>query len=151
MPSATEVTCHVAAITDLDPVTLYQLLRLRTDVFVVEQRCPYPELDGRDLEPGARHLWLARGADVVAYLRLLDDGERQRVGRVVVAAGERGHGYAGRLMAEALALVGQRPCVLAAQSHLASFYRRYGFVVAGPPFVEDGIDHVPMHRPGRTS
>lgn len=140
---------HVASFHDLDTTTLYALLRLRTDVFVVEQECPYPELDGRDTEPGTRHLWLARDRDVLAYLRILADPGAERIGRVAVARHERGAGHAGRLMSEALAVIGNRPAVLAAQTHLAGFYGRYGFTVSGAEYVEDGIPHVPMRREPR--
>src|SRR5689334_11657896 len=61
---------HAAPTAHLDAATLYRILALRTDVFVVEQHCPYPELDGRDLEPGTVHLWAARGRDVLATLRV---------------------------------------------------------------------------------
>ena len=140
------VDLHVASFRDLDTTTLYALLKLRTDVFVVEQECPYPELDGRDDEPGTRHLWLARDRDVLAYLRILADHGAERIGRVVVSKGARGAGHAGRLMAEALTVVGNRPAVLEAQSHLAGFYARYGFAVTGPEYLDDGIPHVPMRR-----
>jgi ElaA protein len=140
------VELRVASFRDLDTMTLYALLKLRVDVFVVEQGCPYPELDGRDVEPGTRHVWLTRDRDVLACLRILDDGEAERIGRVAVAGTERGAGHAGRLVANALDVVGNRPCVLDAQSHLVDFYARFGFVASGPEFVEDGIRHVPMRR-----
>ncbi len=137
---------HVAAFADLDAATLYALLRLRVDVFVVEQRCPYPELDGRDTEPATRHLWLELSRTPVAYLRILAEPDgAARIGRVVVAPPYRGRGYAGRLLQAAHAHVGDRPCVLAAQAHLAGFYARYGYRVTGPPSEED-IPHVPMLR-----
>jgi ElaA protein len=139
-------TVRTAGFAELDAPTLYALLRLRTDVFVVEQRCPYPELDGRDTEPDARHLWLEQDGAPVAYLRILADRDAARIGRVVVAASARGAGLAGRLMAEALALIGDRPCVLDAQAHLEDFYAGLGFVRTGRPYVEDGIAHVPMAR-----
>jgi ElaA protein len=139
------VTVRVARFADLDPATLYGILRLRVDVFVVEQKCPYPELDGRDTEPGTRHLWI--GDEPVAYLRLLaEPNDVSRIGRVAVARHARGGGHAARLMAHALDIVGDGPCVLEAQSYLEDFYARYGFAKAGPPYVEDGIPHVPMRR-----
>lgn len=133
---------------DLDAKTLYALLKLRTDVFVVEQACPYPELDGRDTEPTTRHLWLAdEPAEPQAYLRILAEPDgAARIGRVCTAASARGQGLSRRLMEAALARTGDRPCVLDAQSYLVDFYRSFGFTVAGPEFVEDGIPHVPMRR-----
>lgn len=143
---------RVATFAELDPLTLYGLLRLRVDVFVVEQRSPYPELDGRDTEPGTRHLWVApadgpHGAGPEAYLRMLaDPGDVLRIGRVAVAKHARGAGHAGRLMTRALEMVGRRTCVLEAQTYLADFYGRFGFAVTGPEYVEDGIAHLPMRR-----
>ncbi|WBB89325.1 GNAT family N-acetyltransferase [Verrucosispora sp. WMMC514] len=138
---------HSASFAELDARTFHDLVRLRVDVFVVEQECAYPELDGRDVEPGTRHLWLTRDGAPVAYLRILaDPGGVARIGRVVVAPTARGDGHAGRLMTAALAEIGDRPCVLDAQSHLVDFYTRHGFTASGPEYVEDGIPHTPMRR-----
>lgn len=139
---------HIARFADLDPLTLYALLRLRCDVFVVEQTCPYPDLDGRDTEPQTLHLWYEQGCAPVACLRLLADPDGlARIGRLVTAAEHRGAGYAARLITHALELVGpDRDCVMDAQAHLAGYYARFGFRPAGPGFVEDGIPHVPMRR-----
>lgn len=147
-PQNPPVDFRVASFRDLDTTTLYALLKLRVDVFVVEQKCFYPELDGRDPEPGTRHLWLSRDREPIAYLRLLADPDGvERIGRVVVAPGERGGGHAGRLMDEALTVIGNRPSILDAQAHLVDFYRRYGYAAQGEEFVEDGIPHVTMTRP----
>lgn len=122
----------MAAFAELDTATLYALLQLRVDVFVVEQRCPYPELDGRDTEPATRHLWLERDGAPVAYLRILaEPGGAVRIGRVAVVRPARRAGLAGELMAAALAEAGDRECVLNAQSHLVDFYARLGFAVSG--------------------
>jgi ElaA protein len=138
-------TVRNAATAALDGVTLYRILRLRVDVFIVEQRCPYPDLDGRDLEPAARQLWVESGAEVAATLRLLADPDgRWRIGRVATAPGFRGRGLAAALMSEALSLASGADVVLDAQSYLAGWYERFGFVADGPEFVEDGIPHVPM-------
>jgi ElaA protein len=148
-PQQTEL--RVASFADLDTRTLHDLLRLRVDVFVVEQECAYPEIDGRDLEPGTRHLWLARDGAPIGYLRILSDpGGVERIGRVVVAREARGEGVAGRLMTEALAVIGNRPAVLEAQSYLVDFYARHGFTVTGPEYLDDGIPHLPMRREAQT-
>jgi len=143
-------TLHRAWAADLTPARLYDLLRLRTDIFVVEQKCPYPELDGRDLEPGARHFWLADDEGrVLATLRLLEDRSGEfRIGRVCTAADARGNGLSGRLMAAVVAEVGSAPSVLDAQVTVKDFYARYGYVEQGEEFVEDGIPHITMRRPG---
>jgi len=135
-----------AGFDQLDPRSAYLLWRLRSAVFVVEQQCPYLDLDGRDLEPGTRHLWVEYDDAPVACLRLLDDGDCTRIGRVAVAEGHRGRGLAGRLVAAALQMVGDRRCVLDAQSYLADWYARLGFEQTGPEFLDDGIPHVPMRR-----
>jgi ElaA protein len=135
---------HTAAFEDLDPRTAYLLWQLRERVFVVEQACPYLDLDGRDLESGTRHLWAAEQGRPVAYLRVLEDGEGMRIGRVLVDDEHRGRGLAGELMETALEVVGDRPCRLDAQSYLVEWYRRLGFEPCGEEFLEDGIPHVPM-------
>jgi ElaA protein len=142
------VTVYDSLLADLDPVTLYRILALRTDVFVVEQNCPYPELDGRDLEPAARQLWAADDdGTVLATLRLLEDADGvSRIGRVATAKNARGGGHAAKLMEHALELAGARPVVLDAQTYLEGWYARFGFVRDGDEFVEDGIPHVPMRR-----
>ena len=137
---------RTASFRDLDTTALYAILKLRADVFVVEQECAYGDMDGRDDEPGTRHLWFTRDGEIRAYLRLLNDGDAKRIGRVVTAKSARGAGLAGRLMTEALTVVGNRPSVLDAQAHLVDFYARYGFRPTGPEFLEDGIPHVPMRR-----
>lgn len=151
-----EQPVRAARFVDLDPPTLYALLRLRVDVFVVEQECAYPELDGRDTEPGTVHLWVsdprsgAQASDAappLAYARLLFDPDgTARIGRVCTAWQARGRGLAARLVTHALHLAGDRPCVLDAQSYLVGFYRALGFTPSGPEYVEDGIPHVPMRR-----
>ena len=136
---------------DLTPATLYALLRLRVDVFVVEQHCPYPELDGRDLEPGTEHRWLEDAAGPLAYLRVLAEPDGVRVGRVCTRGDARGAGHAARLVTEVVEQHGAAPIVLDAQAYLVGFYAGFGFVATGPEFLEDGIAHVPMRRPPDTS
>ena len=131
---------------DLDARAAYTLWRLRQQVFVVEQASPYPDLDGRDLEPATWHVLAHDGDELVGCLRLLDDGTHARIGRVVVAPSARGRGLARDLMDVAMAEVGGREVRLDAQTGLTAFYAAYGFEVSGPEFVEDGVAHVPMVR-----
>jgi ElaA protein len=130
----------------LDAATLYQILQLRVDVFVLAQACPYRDLDGRDTEPETLHLWIEDDGVVIACLRLLDDGDDARIGRVVTAPAYRRQGLAALLMGNAMALAAPRSIILDAQSHLAGWYGRLGFRVDGPEFLEDGIPHTPMRR-----
>jgi ElaA protein len=139
---------HVDGFDDLDARTAYLLWQLRESVFVVEQRCPYPELDGRDLEPGTRHVWVAADGVPVAYLRVLDEGDHLRIGRVLVARGHRGTGLSATLMRVALDVVGERPSRLDAQAPLAGWYATFGYQAVGEEFLDDGIPHVPMARVG---
>ncbi|NGX08806.1 GNAT family N-acetyltransferase [Mycobacteroides franklinii] len=132
---------------DLDAKTLYGLLRLRAEAFIVGQNCAYQDLDGRDLEPGTRHFWIADAdGNVVSGLRLLEDtaGEGFWIGRVCTAPAERGRGHAARLVRAVLAEIGGSRCRLYAQAHLKDMYGKLGFVVSGDAFLEDEIPHVPM-------
>lgn len=132
---------------ELDTATLYAILRLRAEVFVVEQECAFNDLDGRDDEPATRHVIVRRDGEVVAYLRLLEERDGSaRVGRVVTARSARGQRLGDAVMDAALAELDGRTVVLDAQSRLVGWYERLGFVVSGPEFVEDGILHTPMRR-----
>ena len=138
---------------DLDAATLYELLKLRVEVFVVEQACPYPELDGRDLLAETRHFWLeSPDGQVISTLRLMEEhpgGEKVfRIGRVCTKRSERGQGHTTRLLLAALAEVGDYPCHIDAQTYLQDMYSRHGFVRDGDEFLDDGIPHVPMVRHG---
>ncbi|WP_075014832.1 GNAT family N-acetyltransferase [Geodermatophilus obscurus] len=137
---------RTARFAELTPFEVYALCRLRVDVFVVEQECPYPELDGRDVEPATWHLWFDDGGDVLATIRVLDDGATRAIGRVATAAGARGRGLAARLVEAGIALCEGVPVTLGAQAHLQGWYERFGFRLSGPGYVEDGIPHVPMRR-----
>lgn len=145
-------TLHRAWAADLDTATLYKLLLLRVQVFVVEQKCAYPELDGQDLLAGTRHIWMETGGEVLCTARLLEtrpDGAEFRIGRLCTAPDFRGRGHTKRVLQAALADVADAPCRLAAQSHLLELYAAHGFTPDGAEYVEDGIAHTPLLRPGR--
>ncbi|TIC79499.1 GNAT family N-acetyltransferase [Nocardioides sp. GY 10127] len=134
--------------------------RLRQDVFVVEQGDPYDDLDGRDAEPGTRHVVLlgagsgpeGDGGRVLGVARVLDDGDVRRIGRVVLAREARGRGLSAPLMEGALRACAELDAeagtaldvVLAAQSPLAGFYGGFGLVVEGEEFLDGHIPHLPM-------
>ncbi|WP_285506377.1 GNAT family N-acetyltransferase [Actinokineospora sp. NBRC 105648] len=135
---------------DLTSEDLYALLRLRVNVFVVEQECPYPELDGRDLLPDTVHLWWQPAAEPLACLRILGTpGTERRIGRVCTALDARGTGLGGKLMAAALDHIGPDPSVLDAQVQAQNLYARHGYHPEGEEFLDDGIPHIRMRRPGR--
>lgn len=130
---------------ELTPAELYGLLRLRVDVFVVEQTCPYPELDGRDAEPGTVHVWVAGPDDeVLACIRVLENGEDRAIGRVATAVSARGRGLSAQLIARGLELCAGRTVDIGAQAYLEGWYARFGFERSGPDYVEDAIPHLPM-------
>lgn len=137
--------CVAVPFTALSALEVYELARLRQDVFVVEQDCPYPDLDGRDHEPGTRHVLLGDD-ELVGCARVLDDSDVWRIGRVLLAEEARGKGLADVLMTTALSVCTGRDVVLDAQAPLAGWYSTHGFEVSGPEFLEDGIPHLPMRR-----
>ncbi len=139
---------HAVSGPDLTTQQIHDLLKLRVDIFVVEQACPYPEIDGRDLATDTTHLWIEGDSStpITAALRILTDESEKRIGRVVTHADHRSGGLSTRLMEAALDVVGSVPIVLDAQAHLTEFYARFGFAADGPEFLEDGIPHVTMRR-----
>lgn len=164
----------LTAAADLSAPELYGILQLRSRVFVVEQDCVYLDLDGVDLLPGTQHFFLpsddpnprpavdshggTSGLTVEprAYARILPDGfvdgpaartDARSIGRVATSPEARGEGLGHRLLQEVVRIFGHGGLTLNAQSHLADYYGRQGFTVDGPEFLEDGIPHVPMHRP----
>ncbi|MFJ4196341.1 GNAT family N-acetyltransferase [Pseudomonas sp. NPDC089534] len=138
---------------DLGKEQLYAILKLRSEVFVVEQRCAYLDPDGQDLEGDTCHLMGWEGDELVAYLRLLDpqsQGGDVVIGRVLTAPKGRGKGLGHEMMEQALKQAEkhwpQVPIYLSAQAHLQGYYGRYGFAVAGEEYLEDDIPHIGMRR-----
>lgn len=143
---------HRSTLAELDPVTLYRLLWLRSRVFDVEQAATDADIDGRELEPGTELWWADVDGVPVAFLRTMVGSESVTMGRLATEAAWRGRGIASGLLERALARHGGRRVDIHAQAHLAQWYAGFGFVVTGPGFVEAGIDHVPMSRgPGLVS
>jgi ElaA protein len=143
------ITITAGPFTALDAQTSYAVWRLRQDVFVVEQECAYADLDGRDDEPGTRHVLLRDDAlpdeqSLLGYARVLDDTRFWRIGRVALRRDARGRGLADLVMSTALQVCRGRDVVLDAQSPLAGWYATFGFEVDGAEFLEDGIPHLPM-------
>jgi ElaA protein len=136
-----------ARFVDLEPAELYGILRLRSEVFVVEQDCVFLDADGRDTDPQAVHCWVEEDGNVVACLRLVPYGDpaSTEIGRVVTHPDHRHRGLATALMRHALTLI-DGPSVLKAQARLREYYTTFGYEVTGPEFDEDGIAHVPMRR-----
>lgn len=137
----------------IDTPTLYGLLRLRSEVFVVEQQCVFQDMDNTDQL--ALHLLGHDGQDrLSAYARCFGPGVKYAeasIGRVVTAAHARGSGVGHVLMREAVARVtahwGAPAIRIGAQARLQAFYEQHGFRVDGEPYIEDGIPHIEMTRP----
>jgi ElaA protein len=144
---------RVVPFSGLDARDVHDLARLRQDVFVVEQTCAYPDLDGRDPEPGTGHVLMREDGDLLGYARVLDDVATWRIGRVVLAPTARGRGLADGLVDAALGHCRSsdpgRDVVLDAQTPLARWYAGFGFAVDGEDFLEDGILHTPMRLSSR--
>lgn len=153
-----EVTWKLARLYELGPADVHDALRLRQDVFIVEQDCVFHEIDGRD--PGAWHL-LGRSVDdasLIAYARIFEPGvlgPEASIGRVVTAPAARGAGLGHALMREAMRVVESiapgAAMRLAAQHHLERFYASYGFRGVGEKYIEDDIWHLDMVRPASTA
>jgi ElaA protein len=147
-----ECSVSVKPWSELTTAELYSFLKLRTDVFFVEQRVDEEELDNRDLEPGTMHYWIADDTGTAAYLRVLLDAEpehrdaRRVVGRVVVRADRRGEGLAQVLMSRVLDDFGGEPMLLHAQEYIAPLYAKFGFEAFGEVYPEAGIPHISMYR-----
>lgn len=138
------------AFAELTAHQLHDIVRLRIDVFVVEQECAFPELDGRDTELATRHAWVPGPAaglpdlPIAAYARALADaGGGTRIGRVATHPSARRGGLAG-LLIDHLVRTTDGPWTLDAQARLADWYARFGFRPAGEPFDDWGMLHVPM-------
>ena len=133
---------------------LYAILRLRTDVFYVEQKVDESELDDRDREPATKHVWIADADRVVAYLRVIEDATPEYrdatrlIGRVVVAPAFRGRGLAQRLLSEVIGQFGHEALLLHSQSYIAPLYAGFGFERFGEDYDEAGIAHTSMYRAG---
>ena len=132
---------------ELSTTELYAILKLRFDIFILEQRCLYPELD--DCDQKALHVWLEDGEGIAAYLRVMDRGVRSEyvmIGRVIAA--RRGCGLGARVMREGIRAArehfGAEKIYLEAQDYARGFYEKLGFRPISEPFDEDGILHVKM-------
>ncbi|QNF35688.1 GNAT family N-acetyltransferase [Adhaeribacter swui] len=137
---------------DLSPFELYDLLCLRSEVFVVEQNCVFLEMDNKD--QACHHLLLYQHNKIAACARLLPPGlyyEQMSIGRIVTGAAARGTGLGKELVTLALAecyrLFGPGPIKIGAQLYAKAFYERFGFVQSGNVYDEDGIDHIHMIKP----
>ena len=127
----------------------YEILRLRSEVFVVEQTCIYNDLDGNDLE--AVHMVLIEKEEIVGYLRILNpyvSFDTYSIGRVIINPKYRNRGLSKILLQQGINFVknelGHSSIKINAESYLQKMYGSFGFVAFGEEFIEDGILHIPM-------
>lgn len=133
---------------DLTLYELYEILKLRQEVFVMEQQCFYVDLDNKD--QNSIHLQGIYNEKLVSYLRVIDEDDRVKIGRVITVVEMRGKGVASAMIEYSLQKIAatfpQKPIELAAQQHLQNFYRSFGFTAISDVYDEDGIMHIDMRK-----
>lgn len=143
------MTTVVKTFEELTKQELYDLLQLRSAVFVVEQDCVYQDLDGKDTK--ALHVLGFKNDKLVAYTRIFGPGvyfEQASIGRVIVAKNERRHDYGNQIMKASINAIKERfnetTIKISAQCYLDKFYTNLGFKAIGDTYLEDGIPHISM-------
>ncbi len=144
-----ELKWTLFSFSELSPEELYEIWRLREEVFVVEQNCIYQDADGEDVE--AFHLCAFHDNDLAAYCRIYQKDSEIHIGRVAVRKAFRGNKLAYDLMKEAhyhakRVFPVNNGIFISAQTYLKPFYLKLGYVITGEPYLEDGIPHIPMHK-----
>lgn len=131
---------------ELNIYELYKIIKLRVDVFVVEQNCPYKELDNMDQK--SIHLWYEEDGDIKSYLRVfIKDRENNvaSIGRVI--SNDRGRGLGSLILDEGIKAARSLDAdkiYIEAQTYAIDFYKKHGFEEISDYFLEDGIEHVSM-------
>lgn len=135
----------------LSTIEMYSILKLRSEVFVVEQNCVYQDIDGKDMK--ALHLFGEEDGKIIAYSRLFNVGdyfENASIGRVVVAENCRNKKYGHDLMREAISAIEthfqETKITISAQLYLKKFYESHGFVQTSETYLEDEIPHIEMKK-----
>lgn len=141
--------CQIKHYSDLELDELYEILRMRNEVFVLEQNCIYQDCDRKDKK--AYHLTYVENDKVVAYLRILNKGvsyDEVSIGRVLVAESHRRKGLAQRMMLEAIDFIettlAEKEIRISAQHYLVAFYESVGFVTSSEVYQEDNMPHIEM-------
>lgn len=142
------ITCK--EFSELTPAELYEILKLRCDIFIVEQNCPYPDIDG--LDPRSMHMTIWEEGALAAYIRLLPEGlsfaDAASIGRVTVNRDFRRGGRARAIMLEGIRYIkesfGADKIKISAQQYLIEFYSSLGFSPCSEGYLEDGIPHIDM-------
>ncbi|WP_158799515.1 GNAT family N-acetyltransferase [Pedobacter sp. L105] len=131
---------------------LYAILRLRSEIFVVEQKCVFLDMD--NIDQSCQHLMLYHNKELIAYARIVPSGlsyQQPSIGRIVTSSVVRGKGFGKELVKLAIEncerLYGKKQIKIGAQLYLKTFYGSFGFTSVGEVYDEDGIDHIHMIRP----
>lgn len=142
---------HIKTFENLTTEDLYDIMKIRQEVFVVEQECAYADADGKDLE--ALHFWADAGGEIVAYCRIFPPGVQYTeasIGRVLTKLTHRRTAIGRRLMYLALQIVEAKfrstSVTISAQDYLLKFYGEFGFQTTEKSYLEDGIPHTEMRR-----
>lgn len=146
------LTWVVCPFSKLSTTQLYQAIKLRIDVFVVEQTCYYSDLDDRDWDTDALHFLLYEDEALIGYLRVLPPGcaydNYASIGRFALASSARGKGIAHQMIKKANQLCQQQfpkhNIKISAQQYLTQFYQQHGYHIVSDVYLEDGIPHVSM-------
>jgi|TARA_B110000908_G_scaffold169305_1_gene226166 ElaA protein len=145
------ISWSIKSFDELNKNELYDLLKLRSEVFVVEQNCVYQDIDDKDIK--GTHFFGQDGSDLIAYLRVMEVGvlypNHMSIGRVVVKQTHRNKKLGNEILANAIDFCRKKfpktPIKISAQTHLKSFYNQLGFEFKGEAYLEDGIPHCAMY------
>ncbi|MGB2386556.1 MAG: GNAT family N-acetyltransferase [Flavobacteriaceae bacterium] len=145
------VSIFVKSFEELSKLELYKILRLRAEVFIVEQDCVYQDVDDKDQK--ALHVILKKSEEIIGYTRLFWPGDyfkEASIGRVVISKKERHNNYGSELMKASILAISEKmkekKIKISAQTYLKNFYNNLGFLESGKEYLEDGIPHVAMFK-----
>ena len=145
------VSIFVKSFEELSKLELYKILRLRAEVFIVEQNCVYQDVDDKDQK--ALHVILKKSEEIIGYTRLFWPGDyfkEASIGRVVISKKERDNNYGSELMKASILAISEKmkekKIKISAQTYLKIFYNNLGFLESGKEYLEDGIPHVAMFK-----
>lgn len=139
---------HTTDMQEISANDLYQILKLRQDIFIIEQDCIYDDID--NIDPYCEHVFLKNNEQMIAYSRIVPAGKKFKhpsIGRIAIHKSFRGQGYGKEIVQRSLTLLferGAKAVLLEAQSHLQDFYECLGFEKVSDPYPVDGISHIKM-------
>ena len=135
---------------ELNKEELYEILRLRSEIFILEQECPYQDLDNKDMF--SQHHFGKINNKIVCYTRVFLNEEPNVIGRLVVKKQFRNKGIGREIMRRSIKIISKEKVIfISAQYYLKDFYESLGFIKKGKKYLEDGIIHIPMYLNSRIS